>query len=128
MSTEGTQRPDPEATTPSYRGEPQPAERLGRYRLLAPLGRGGMGVVCRARHDGLDQEYAVKLLRAGTDAPQEIVERFLREARAIARIGKHPNIVQVHDVGEQDGGYYLAMDLDMPPPSAFPIAGPGRRG
>jgi len=125
VSTEGTQRPDPEATTPSYRGDPQPAERIGRYRLLAPLGRGGMGVVYRAHHDGLDQEYAVKLLRAGTDAPQEIVERFLREARAVARIGKHPNIVQVHDVGEQDGCYYLAMDLvDGAPLSSHTAKGP----
>ncbi len=92
--------------------------RLGHYTLLEPIGRGGMGVVFRAYHPGLDRFYAIKVIQA---SPQQAgharrvasapIERFLREARAVARIGKHPHIVQVHDVGQEEETYYFAMDL-----------------
>ncbi len=91
---------------------------LGHYTLLEPIGRGGMGVVFRAYHPGLDRFYAIKVIQASprqaglarrvASAP---IERFLREARAVARIGKHPHIVQVHDVGQEEETYYFAMDL-----------------
>ncbi len=84
---------------------------LGHYRILDPLGRGGMGVVYKAYHPGLDRMYALKVMQVCPDTPADPIERFLREARAVAKIGKHPNIVQVHDVGQQGETYYLAMDL-----------------
>ncbi len=84
---------------------------LGHYRILEPLGRGGMGVVYKAYHPGLDRMYALKVMQVSPDTPADPIERFLREARAVAKIGKHPNIVQVHDVGQQGATYYLAMDL-----------------
>ncbi len=70
-----------------------------------------MGVVHRARHRGLDREVALKVLRAGALATDEERERFVIEARAAARL-RHPNVVGVHDVGEDgQGRLWLAMDL-----------------
>jgi serine/threonine protein kinase len=80
------------------------------YDLLGEIGRGGMGVVYRARHNRLGRVVALKLLRAGALAGPEERERFLREARAVARL-QHPHIVQVYDVGEHAGGPYLALEL-----------------
>ncbi|MCC6742092.1 MAG: protein kinase [Planctomycetia bacterium] len=83
-------------------------ERVGKYEILDELGRGGMGVVYKARHPGLDRVVALKTLIA-TGSPEH-VERFLREARAAAKMGKHPNLVQVHDVGEEAGVFYFTME------------------
>ena len=91
-------------------------ERLGRYRLLEPLGRGGMGVVYRAHDPELDREVAVKALSAALlvegEEREEFLERFRREARAAARLS-HPGIVTVHDAGldEASGTPYLVMEL-----------------
>ncbi len=90
---------------------PSPSDTLGHYRILGPIARGGMGTVLKAYHPGLDRHYALKVIQADPQFPAVAVERFLREARAVARIGKHPNIVQVHDVGQQGLFYYFAMDL-----------------
>lgn len=79
------------------------------YELLEELGRGGMGVVYRARQTKLNREVALKLLRTGALARPAERERFLREARAAARL-QHPNIVQVFDVGEHAGIPYLALE------------------
>ncbi|MCA9080948.1 MAG: serine/threonine protein kinase [Planctomycetaceae bacterium] len=81
---------------------------LGPYELEEELGRGGMGVVYRARHVSLKATFAVKLIRSSEWASDAEVHRFYREARAAAGL-QHPNIVRVHDVGEQDGIHYLAM-------------------
>ncbi|MHC5021690.1 MAG: serine/threonine-protein kinase, partial [Planctomycetota bacterium] len=86
-------------------------ERLGPYTILGELGRGGMGLVYRARRDDLNREYALKVILPGQDAAPEIVERFRREARAAARLGEHEGIVAVHDIGEEAGRVYFAMDL-----------------
>jgi serine/threonine protein kinase/Tfp pilus assembly protein PilF len=83
-------------------------DRVGKYEIIDELGRGGMGVVYKARHPGLDRVVALKTLIA--TGSEEHVERFLREARAAARMGKHPNLVQVHDVGEENGVYYFTME------------------
>ncbi|MBI4323716.1 MAG: serine/threonine protein kinase [Chloroflexi bacterium] len=83
--------------------------RLGKYELLEEIARGGMGIVYKARHTGLDSLAAVKLIRAGLLATPTDVERFQREARAAAKL-QHPNIVSVHDIGEQDGQHYFSMD------------------
>ncbi|GEM_PF-2429713 len=84
---------------------------LGHYQILEPLGRGGMGVVYKAYHPGLDRLYALKVMQASPQMPVDPIERFLREARSVAKVGKHPHIVQVHDVGQEGPNYYLAMDL-----------------
>ena len=83
--------------------------RLGKYELLEEIAHGGMGIVYKARHSGLDSIVAVKMIRAGVLARPADVERFQREARAAARL-RHPNIVTIHDIGEQDGHHYYSMD------------------
>ncbi|MEU8383519.1 serine/threonine-protein kinase [Streptosporangium sp. NPDC048865] len=86
----------------------------GRYRAIAKLGAGGMGVVWRARDELLHREVAIKEVRLDPNLPEaqraEARERTLREARAAARLG-HPSIVAVHDVVAQDGRPWIVMDL-----------------
>ncbi|MHC1766450.1 MAG: WD40 repeat domain-containing serine/threonine protein kinase [Verrucomicrobiia bacterium] len=84
-------------------------KRLGNYDLLERIAQGGMGVVYKARHIGLDRVVALKMIRGGILATPKDVERFQREARAAARL-HHPNIVTIHDIGEQDGQHYYTMD------------------
>jgi serine/threonine protein kinase len=76
------------------------------YVVEAELGRGGMGVVYRARHILLNRVVALKMVLAG--GPKER-ERFRREAEAAAAL-RHPNVVQVHDVGDADGQPYFTME------------------
>ncbi|MFH8793409.1 protein kinase [Streptomyces sp. NPDC017941] len=86
----------------------------GRYRVLAQLGRGGMGVVWRAVDEVLHREVAVKELRTYTDAEgPELADlrlRMQREARAAARV-RHPGVVAVHDVAEVEGRPLIVMEL-----------------
>src|SRR5262249_14777552 len=77
--------------------------------IEAELGRGGMGVVYRARQRGLDRVVALKMILAGAHAGAEAVERFRVEAEAIARL-QHPGIVQVHEIGEHDGLPYFSLE------------------
>jgi WD40 repeat protein len=79
------------------------------YEVQSVLGRGGMGVVYRARHLRLERAVALKMLLAGASATVEERERFLREARAVAGL-RHPNIIAVHDVSEAGGQLYLTME------------------
>ncbi len=85
-------------------------DRIGPYVLGPEIGRGGMAVVHRAVHSGLRRPGALKLLRGGAAASEERRVRFLREARAAARL-RHEAIVPVHDVGDWRGTLWLAMDL-----------------
>ncbi len=80
------------------------------YRVEALLGRGGMGVVYRAWHLRLNRAVALKMLLAGPWARLEELERFLREAQAVAAL-RHANIVQVYDVGDADGRSWFTMEL-----------------
>jgi WD40 repeat protein len=79
------------------------------YRLLAKLGQGGMGVVYQARQERPDRIVALKMLVAGAHADPARRARLLAEAEAIARL-QHPHIVQIYEVGEQDGLPYLVLE------------------
>jgi eukaryotic-like serine/threonine-protein kinase len=79
------------------------------YQLLEVLGEGGMAVVWKARQLGLDRLVALKRIRSASSASSETLSRFRREAEAVARL-RHVNIVQIYDVGEQDGEPYLALE------------------
>src|SRR4051794_10762647 len=82
---------------------------IGPYEILAALGAGGMGEVYHARDPRLDRAAAIKIL-GSSDASRSIqLERFRREAKAIARLS-HPHICTIHDVGEQDGIAFLVME------------------
>ncbi|MDX6313324.1 MAG: eukaryotic-like serine/threonine-protein kinase [Streptomyces sp.] len=87
---------------------------VGRYRITGRLGRGGMGTVWRAEDELLGRQVAVKELLLDDDMPDDErrgrSERALREARAAARI-KHPHVIVLHDVVEQDGSPWIVMEL-----------------
>lgn len=89
--------------------ESQPWTRLGNCELYEEIGRGGMGVVYRARQTGLDRTVAVKLLLGAKFAGTEERERFHREARTAARL-KHPGIVGIFDIGEDDDVPWFSME------------------
>ncbi|MEM9463349.1 MAG: serine/threonine-protein kinase, partial [Myxococcota bacterium] len=81
---------------------------LGRYLLLGELGSGGMGTVLKAYDESLDRVVAIKLLHS--EAAERYTERLRREAQALAKLS-HPNVVQVYEVGQHDGQWFIAMEL-----------------
>lgn len=83
---------------------------IGSYLILARIGGGGMGVVYRAQPTTGDRPVALKMIRGGLHASEELVARFATEAQAVERL-QHPNVVQVHEVGEHEGLPYLSMEL-----------------
>lgn len=83
---------------------------MGEYVLLGPLGKGGMGIVYRARHARLDRIVALKMLPKKAAADRELVQRFQREVKASGQLS-HPNIVASHDAGEHQGTQYLVMEF-----------------
>jgi len=92
---------------------PPPVEEIAPHfpqlEILACLGRGGMGVVYKARQVSLDRLVALKLLAPEREKDPEFSERFAREAQALARMS-HPHIVTVHDFGQAGGFFYLLME------------------
>src|SRR5262249_59518268 len=85
-------------------------ERLGDYRIVREVGRGGMGVVCEAEQESLGRRVALKVMAApGLRSPRQLL-RFHREARAAARL-HHTNIVPVFGVGEAEGQHYYVMQF-----------------
>jgi len=83
-------------------------QRIGRYEVQAELGRGGFGRVYRAFDPTVGRAVAIKTLHAGGDP--ELLMRFRNEAAAAGKL-RHPNIVVIHDYGEQDGEPYIVMEL-----------------
>ena len=82
----------------------------GRYRVVGYIARGGMATVYEALDTRLDRHVALKVMHPALAADDTYVARFAREARAAARLS-HPNIVAVHDQGEDDGRIFLVMEL-----------------
>ena len=90
------------------RGRPAPA--IDGYEILGELGRGGMGVVYRARQVLLNRPCALKMILAGAHANDEATARFLAEAEAVARL-QHPNVVQIRHIGEADGLPFFELEF-----------------
>jgi WD40 repeat protein len=94
--------------------EPAPgaetSRRFGSYELVEEIARGGMGVVWRARQEGLERDVALKMILAGHLATSAQVIRFYTEARAAARLD-HPGIVPIHEIGEDGGRHFYTMRL-----------------
>ncbi len=82
---------------------------LGHYRIIKPLGAGGMGEVYLVEHAALGNRHALKTIRPDFATAPDFVNRFMREARLMSRL-KHPNIVHCSDAGLDDGYAYLVMD------------------
>jgi hypothetical protein len=93
-------------------GRPTISERwpsIPGYELIDELGRGGMGIVYKALHLGLKRVVALKMIRAGSRADVADTSRFRTEAEAVARF-KHPNIVQIYEIGTHDGMPYFSLE------------------
>ena len=90
--------------------QPAKGETFGDYELLEVVGRGGMGVVFRAHQISLDRIVAIKILPGGRFASSAAVERFQREANAVAALD-HNNIVPIYKVGEHNGSHFIEMKL-----------------
>lgn len=95
--------------------------RLGKYEIRAEVGRGGMGTVYLAHDPLLQRRVALKVLAPHLAGEPDLIERFLREARAAARL-KHPNIVTIYDVGQEGSTYYFVMEYVDGPSLARALA------
>jgi WD40 repeat protein/tRNA A-37 threonylcarbamoyl transferase component Bud32 len=104
--------PDPNAATSDAPpdGTRRAAPAIPGYEILGELGRGGMGVVYKARQTGLNRPCALKMILAGAHAGAEAAARFLAEATAIARL-QHPHIVQIHHIGEAEGLPFFELEF-----------------
>src|SRR5262249_47782780 len=92
----------------NQRAKAEPLPEIAGYEILGLLGRGGMGVVYKARQVGLDRTVALKMVSTGIQAGPKDLARFRAEAAALARV-QHPNIVQIYDVGESANQPYFVF-------------------
>jgi serine/threonine protein kinase len=94
--------------------EPQAAlaagQVVGHYRVIAPLGKGGMGEVYLASDTRLERKVALKLLPAALTDNKERLRRFIQEAKAASALN-HPNIITIHEVGQTDGAHFIATEF-----------------
>jgi serine/threonine-protein kinase len=90
--------------------EPPPPPSVPGYEIVGELGRGGMAIVYQARQVGLNRVVALKMVRAGAHATAEEFGRFRSEAQAVAAL-RHPNVVQIYEIGAHDGCPYLALEF-----------------
>ena len=106
--------------------EDRPTRLFGHFELLDEIGRGGMGVVFRARQTDLDRVVAIKMILVNRLASEDEIRRFYQEAQAAGRLNHH-NIVGIHEVGEVNGQHYFSMDcVEGPNLSQLLSAGPAR--
>src|SRR3974390_921780 len=87
-----------------------PGDRIGSYEIAAPIGKGGMGEVYRARDLKLKREVAVKVLPGSRDGDRDRLQRFVREAELLASLN-HPNIAQIYGLEEANGVRAIVMEL-----------------
>jgi len=97
-------------SAPAEHPTPLPLPSVPGYELLGELGRGGMGVVYRARHLRLQRIVALKMIRDASLASPRERERFQTEAEAVARF-QHPHIVQIFEIGEHEGRPYFSLEF-----------------
>ncbi|MBA3805275.1 MAG: serine/threonine protein kinase, partial [Acidobacteria bacterium] len=83
----------------------------GRFRIECEIGRGGMGTVYRATHLGLERPVAVKIIKTEFASDPHVTDRFLREARTMARL-RHPHAAMIFDAGNlPDGRHFIVMEF-----------------
>ena len=99
---------DPQSQLLGEAGQALP-KHIANYDILGVLGRGGMGVVYKARQKGLNRMAALKMILAAGHASNEEFLRFQTEAEAVAKL-QHPNIVQIFEVGQEDGRPYFSLE------------------
>jgi len=100
--------PVPQRTSRNPAAGERPA--VDGYDVRQCLGEGGMGVVYKARHLGLNRLVALKMIRGGSQARPDYIARFRVEAEAVAQI-RHPNIIQIYDIGQAEGLPFVALEL-----------------
>ena len=94
----------------SSRKTPTPGRSFGPYKIIEPLGAGGMGEVYRARDSKLNRDVALKFLPEELSSDEQLLARFDREAKLLALVN-HPNIATIHSIEEENGHPYLVLEL-----------------
>ena len=110
ISNQDTREAPPPPSARGKGGRPPATPSMDGYEILGVLGRGGMGVVYKARHTKLNRIVALKMILAGGHAGAYERQRFLTESQAVAQL-QHPNIVQIYETGERDGLPYFSLEF-----------------